>query len=110
MERLGDLEFGDEIQVETGYTNWNRADNEFYCIVAGCDEEGRVILDARNQVCFDGRNRIQAYFVVDSNAAVLSYGLYKKIPRLLCSLEHHRHGQRREIRFEATVFHKTRKS
>ena len=40
MRRISDLEIGDEVQIETGYTNWNRADNEFYCTVAGYDEEG----------------------------------------------------------------------
>ena len=80
MERIIDLEIGEEVQVETGFTNWNRADNEFYCIVAGIDEEGRVILDAKNSVCFDGRNRLQPYFVVDGNSAVEKIANYRKIP------------------------------
>ena len=56
MARIGDFKIGEEIQVKTGITNWDRSDNEFYCTVAESDEEGRVILDAKNAVCFDGRN------------------------------------------------------
>ena len=37
MMRINDLEIGDEVQVETGYTNWNRADNEFYCTMSGME-------------------------------------------------------------------------
>lgn len=66
MRRIIDLEKGEEVQVETGYTNWNRADNEFYCTVSGISEDGMVILDAKNSVCFDGRNKIQPFFVVAS--------------------------------------------
>ena len=40
MMRIIDLEIGEEVQVETGYTNWNRADNEFYCTVSGISEDG----------------------------------------------------------------------
>ena len=79
MDRINDLEIGEEVQVETGYTNWDRSDNEFYCTVVGSDEEGRVILDAKNAVCFDGRNRIQPYFVVNGNAAVERTTFYNKV-------------------------------
>lgn len=80
MMRIIDLEIGDEVQVETGYTNWNRADNEFYCTVAGYDEEGMVILDAKNSVCFDGRNKIQPFFVVDRNTMIERATSYNRIP------------------------------
>ncbi len=80
MERLKDFEIGEEIQIETGFTNWNRVDNEFYCLVAGMDDDGRIILDAKNAVCFDGRNKIQPYFVLDGNTAVEKTPFYNKIP------------------------------
>ena len=80
MRRIIDFVIGEEIQVETGITNWNRDDNEFYCIVAGIDEKGRVILDAKNAVCFDGRNKIRPYFVVDGNTAVEETTFYNRIP------------------------------
>lgn len=80
MERIIDLAFGDEVQAETGYTNWDRADNEFYCKVAGIDEKGWVILDAQNAVCFDGRNKIQPFFLVPSDSPVEGMAHYKKIP------------------------------
>ncbi len=79
MARIGDFQIGEEIQVETGITNWDRSDNEFYCTVAGIDEEGRVILDAKNDICFDGRNSIQPYFVVDRDSAVEKTTFYNKL-------------------------------
>jgi hypothetical protein len=75
-----DLENGDVVQIETGYTNWNRKDNEFNCTVDGRTEKGLVILNAMNAVCFDGRNTIQPYFAVDKETAVLESGMYYKIP------------------------------
>ncbi len=80
MGRISDLAIGEEVQVETGFTNWNRADNEFYCTVVGVDEQGRVILDAKNAVCFDGRNSIQPYFVIDRNTTVEKTPSYCRIP------------------------------
>ena len=80
MSCISDYNIGEEIQVETGYTNWDRSDNDFYCILAGYDEEGRAILDAKNSVCFDGRNSIRPYFVVDRNTVVGEGPGYKKIP------------------------------
>ena len=80
MRRIIDFEIGEEIQVETGITNWDRTDNEFYCTVAGIDEEGRVILNAKNAICFDGRNMLQPYFVVDRNTAVEKTTFYNRIP------------------------------
>ena len=79
MRRIIDLENGEEVQVETGYTNWNRADNEFYCTVFGISEDGMVILDAKNSVCFDGRNKIQPFFVVDRNTIVEKTAFYNKV-------------------------------
>lgn len=79
MDRIIDLQIGDEVQVETGYTNWDRSDNEFYCTVAGYDEEGRVVLDAKNAICFDGRNKIQPFFVVDRNTAIEKTTFYNKV-------------------------------
>ena len=35
MNCISDYNIGEEIQVETGYTNWDRSDNEFYCTLAG---------------------------------------------------------------------------
>lgn len=70
MKRIIELEIGEIIQIETGYTNWNRADNDFTCVLAGYDEKGRVILDAENSVCFDGRNSIQPYFIVEKDTCV----------------------------------------
>ena len=80
MVRICDFKIGEEIQIETGITNWDRSDNEFYCAVAGIDGEGRVILDAKNAVCFDGRNSIRPYFVVDRNATVEKTTSYNRIP------------------------------
>ena len=77
---IEELHSGDEIQVETGYTNWDRSDNEFYCKIAGFDENGMVILDAKNAICFDGRNKIQPYFVVDRRTDVEKNAGYKKSP------------------------------
>lgn len=79
MDRIIDLQIGDEVQVETGYTNWNRADNEFYCTVRGYDDEGRVILDAKNAICFDRRNNIQPFFVVEKDTLVETTTTYNKI-------------------------------
>ena len=79
MRRIIDLENGEEVQVETGYTNWNRADNEFYCTVSGISEDGMVILDAKNSVCFDGRNKIQPFFVVDRNTIGEKTAFYNKV-------------------------------
>lgn len=65
--------------VETGITSWDRTDNEFYCVVAGFDEEGRVILDAKNAICFDKRNKIQPFFVVARNTLIERTTFYNKI-------------------------------
>lgn len=97
MKRIIDLEIGDEVQVETGYTNWDRSDNEFYCTVAGYDEEGRVILDAKNSVCFDGRNKIQPFFVVDRNTMIERATSYNRIPG--CYVLWHITGMDRNGRF-----------
>ena len=80
MIKIRDMEIGDKVQIETGYTNWDRADNEFYCEVVGRDKKGRIILDAKNSVCFDGRNKIQPFFLVDPNTSVLNTTFYNKIP------------------------------
>ena len=77
---IDELYMGDEIEVETGYTNWDRSDNEFHCTVAGYSENGMVILDARNAVSFDGRNKIQPYFVVDKRTDIEEVGGSRKIP------------------------------
>ena len=79
MRRIIDLEIGEEVQVETGYTNWNGADNVFYCTVSGISEDGMAILDAKNSVCFDGRNKIQPFFVVDRNTMVEKTAFYNKV-------------------------------
>lgn len=70
MEKVGDLKIGEKVLIETGYTNWDKSNNEFFCKIAGYDKFDRVILDAENVVCFDGRNTIQPFFVVESNAAI----------------------------------------
>ena len=44
MMRIIDLEIGTEVQVEAGYTNWNRADDEFYCTVSGISEDAVEII------------------------------------------------------------------
>ena len=79
MDRIIDFEIGDTVQIETGFSNWDRSDNEFNCVVAGFDEKGRVVLDAQNAVCFDGRNSIQPYFVVDRNTVIEKGPSYNKI-------------------------------
>ncbi len=79
MDRISDLHIGDEVQVETGITNTDRSDNEFYCTVIGIDEEGRIILDAKNAISFDCRNKIQPYFIVDKNTAIERTLSYTKI-------------------------------
>ena len=38
MEKVGDLKIGDKVLIETGYTNWDNSDNEFFCKIAGYDE------------------------------------------------------------------------
>ena len=77
---IDELYIGDDVEVETGFTNWDRSDNEFYCTVAGCSENGMVILDAKNAVSFDGRNKIQPYFVVDKRTEIEEWGGSRKIP------------------------------
>ena len=97
MMRIIDLEIGTEVQVETGYTNWNRADDEFYCTVSGISEDGMVILDAKNSVCFDGRNKIQPFFVVDRNTMIERATSYNTIPG--CYVLWHIIGMDRNGRF-----------
>ena len=97
MRRIIDLENGEEVQVETGYTNWNRADNEFYCTVSGISEDGMVILDAKNSVCFDGRSKIQPFFVVDRNTMIERATSYNTIPG--CYVLWHIIGMDRNGRF-----------
>ena len=77
---IDELNTGDEVQIETGYSNWDRSDNEFYCTVAGYSENGMVILDAQNAISFDGRNKIQPYFVVDKRTEIEEWGGCRKIP------------------------------
>ena len=69
-ECVADLAEGEEIDVETGYRNWDRSDDEFHCIMGGYDDRGRAILDAQNAICMDGRNKFQPYFLVDPRAPI----------------------------------------
>ncbi len=79
MEKVGDLKIGEKVLIETGYTNLDKSDNEFFCKIAGYDEFNRVILDAENAVCFDGRNTTRPFFVVESNAAIEMLPTYQII-------------------------------
>ena len=76
---ISELEIGQRIQVETGITNWDKRDNEFFCKVIGYDENGRIILESQNAVCLDGRNTIRPFFSVAPEAPIqiLSSGDHK---------------------------------
>ena len=56
VDRVDDLNIGDEVIVGTGLSTLDNIDIDFICTIAGHDENGRIILDAQNAVSFDGRN------------------------------------------------------
>lgn len=60
----------DVILVGTGYFDMNNKNIDFQCVISGVDYKDRVVLDAQNTLCLDGRNKIRPYFVVDKRSKV----------------------------------------